>query len=129
MNEKARVLYVDDERPNLTSFKMLFQDNYDIHIAESASAGLELMREHEIDIVISDQRMPEMTGVEMLKRVRSEFPQAFRIIVTGFADIEAVVDSINEGHVYHFFSKPWDEQKVQNVIDRALEIMKSEKNK
>ena len=120
---KFRVLYIDDEKHNLTGFKYMFREYYDIYLANSAAEGYEIMKQHEIPVVISDQRMPVETGVEFFVRIRSEFPGAFRMILTGYSDIEAVIDAINKGHVYYYFKKPWNEEEVRVVINNALEAI------
>jgi PAS domain S-box-containing protein len=125
---KPRVLIVDDERENLTSFKYVFEKYYEIFIVESAKAGLKIMRQHDIQVVISDQRMPEMTGVEFLELVSKEFQDTARMILTGYSDINTIVDAINKGKVYHYLTKPWNNQEVKSIIDNALETIELKKN-
>ncbi|MCH8331134.1 MAG: response regulator [Bacteroidetes bacterium] len=101
MDTKAKILYVDDDKANLTSFKFLFQEFYEIHLTESAEQGIEAMREQEFDLILADQRMSGMSGTEFLTCIRDESPQIFRMIVTGYSDIDKVIDAINNGYVYH----------------------------
>ncbi|HEY5653208.1 MAG TPA: PAS domain S-box protein, partial [Pontiella sp.] len=124
MNKKSRVLYVDDEKDNLIGFKYMFREYYEILTAESAKEACEIMaREEGIDLVIADQRMPKMTGVELFAQLIEEYPDTIRMILTGYSDIEAVIGAINKGQVYHYFKKPWEEAEVRMVIDQALETL------
>jgi len=118
---KPKIIYIDDEKENLIGFKYMFREYYDINIAESAAEGYEIIKELDIKIVISDQRMPVETGVELFSRLKDEFPDSFRMILTGYSDIEAIIDAINKGHVYYYFKKPWNEEEVRVVINHALE--------
>ena len=120
---KPHVLYVDDERENLTSFKYMFEDFYEVHIAESAAEGLEILQHHEIEIVISDQRMPDVTGVEFLEQVLKQFPNAVRMILTGYSDISAVIGAINKSKISYYLQKPWDDDEVRLTIDNAFKIV------
>ena len=79
------------------------------------------MQENEVHVVMTDQRMPEMTGVEFLSRVRGEHPEAIRLLFTGYADIRAVIDAINQGNVYRYITKPWDPDELQTIIREACE--------
>ncbi|QTA81578.1 Two component system response regulator/histidine kinase, PAS domain-containing [Desulfonema limicola] len=129
MNKKSgyNVLIVDDERENLTSFKYLFDDIYEIYMAESAEEGYEIICKNDIHVVISDQRMPGTTGVEFLEKVLKDFPDTVRMILTGYSDIEAVINAINKGKVYYFFSKPWDDYEMRLIIDNAIEALELKK--
>jgi PAS domain S-box-containing protein len=122
-NLKPSVLYVDDEKANLTSFKYQFRDFYDIHLADSADKALKILAETDIPVVISDQRMPGITGVELLEKVNISHPETIRMIMTGYSDMAAVVDGINKGKIYYYLTKPWDEVELKLVIERALEIV------
>ncbi|MFT6983949.1 MAG: response regulator RpfG family c-di-GMP phosphodiesterase [Crocinitomicaceae bacterium] len=120
--EKLQVLYVDDERHNLTSFKATYRKDFSVHTAESAEEGLKILKENEINVVLSDQRMPKMTGVEFFKIIKKEYPEPIRILITGYSDIEAVIDSINQGQVYRYISKPWEPNDLRLVIEQANEV-------
>ena len=124
MMDRPSVLYVDDERSNLTGFKYMFADDYDVFVAESGAEALELLSRESISIVITDQRMPEMTGVEFLEKVVDHYPDTTRIMLTGYSDITAVVDAINRGHVFHYFRKPWNYYEVRLVISNALDALR-----
>lgn len=119
-SHKPSILYVDDELNNFTGFKATFRRDYNIYTAQSAEEALRTLAEREVEIIISDQRMPEVTGAQFFKMVKAQFPNPVRILLTGFADIEAVVQAINEGHVYRYIPKPWEERDLRLTIDNAL---------
>ncbi|GGF17447.1 response regulator [Echinicola rosea] len=120
--DKIRILYVDDESNNLQAFKATFRREFKIHLAESAVKGREILAENEIDIIITDQRMPEETGVEFLESIIDKHPEPIRILLTGYTDIQAVIDAINKGQVYHYLTKPWEEEYIKTVIKNAYEV-------
>lgn len=121
-SEKHHVLYVDDEEHNLTSFKAAFRPFYQVHTALSAREGFKILREHPIEVIVTDQRMPEMTGVQFLEAVIPEYPDAIRMVLTGFSDVEAIIKAINSGRVYRYITKPWDENELKMTIDGAIEF-------
>ncbi len=121
-DEKFHILYVDDEEHNLTSFHAAFRKHYHIHTATNARDGIRLMREFPIALIVTDQRMPEMTGVQFLEAVIPEFPDPIRMILTGFSDIEAIIKAINTGRVYRYITKPWDEKELKMTLDGALQV-------
>ncbi len=121
-NNKINVLYVDDEQSNLTAFKASFRRVYNIFIADSAEAGKKVLAENNIEIILTDQRMPEMTGVEFLQSIIEQYPEAMRILVTGYTDINAIKDAINKGQVYKYVEKPWDVDFMKMIIDKAYEV-------
>jgi len=116
------ILYVDDEEDNLIVFNSTFRRDYEIHLASSARIGLEILKKHEIHVIITDQRMPEMTGIQFLERIIPDYPDCIRMILTGFSDIEAIIQSINTGRVYRYITKPWSKEELKINIDKALEI-------
>jgi response regulator RpfG family c-di-GMP phosphodiesterase len=120
--EKIRILYVDDEENNLQAFKATFRRDYKVFVAISASEGERILREEEIDIIITDQRMPEKTGVEFLESIIPTHPKPIRLLLTGYTDIQAVIDAINKGQVYHYLTKPWEEEYLRTVIKNAFEV-------
>ncbi len=120
--EKIRVLYVDDERHNLTSFKATFRREFDVFIAESAEEGVKVLDENLIHVVLSDQRMPEVTGVEFFRSIKEKHEEAIRILITGYSDIEAVIGAINDGQIYRYIAKPWDTNDLLLVIRQAYEV-------
>lgn len=120
--DKINVLYVDDEVNNINSFKATFRKDYNVFTALSGLAGLEILKKQVIHIIITDQRMPEMTGVDFLVEVLKEFPDPVRVLLTGYTDINAVIDAVNKGHIYHYLNKPWDEHQMRIIIKNAYEI-------
>src|SRR5271155_4440877 len=114
--KKHTVLVVDDEPDVVKSVQDLLRLDYRVLGATRASDAMELMRREEIHLVMTDQRMPEMTGVEFLRKVRGEYPEAVRLLFTGYADIRAVIDAINQGNVYRYITKPWDPEELQSLI-------------
>ena len=124
-HKKIGVLYVDDEVNNLTSFKAVFRREYQVFVADNAQDGLRLIEENpHIQLAISDQRMPETTGIDFLAQLKETKPEIIRILLTGYADIEAVIDAINKGEVYRYLSKPWDEENLRQIMRGALEVFK-----
>lgn len=122
MAEKITVLYVDDEENNLISFKANFRIKYNVLIAISGDEAMRIMESKHIDIIITDQRMPNMTGVEFLEKVLEKYPDPMRILLTGYADMNAVVDAVNKGKIFHYLSKPWNEEELDMTIKRAYEV-------
>ena len=118
-NRKHSVLLVDDEPEILFSLTGLLRREFELHTAESAKQALEILRQHPIHVVMTDQRMPEMTGVELLGRVRTEYPRAIRIVFTGYADIKAVIDAVNNGGLFRYITKPWDPDELIEVLYAA----------
>ncbi len=120
--EPYNILYVDDEEQNLTSFRAAFRRHFTVHTAISAREGLRIIRETPIHLIVTDQRMPEMTGVQFLEAVIPECPDAVRMILTGFSDIDAIIKAINSGRVYRYITKPWNETELKMTLDAALEF-------
>lgn len=121
---KINVLYVDDEVDNLNSFKAVFRRDFNVFTAESALEGLKILndKKNNIQIVLTDQRMPEVSGVEFLASLVKDSPTIMRILVTGYADLATVIDAINKGEVYRYVSKPWDNVELKNLILQAYEV-------
>ncbi len=122
MAKDYKILFVDDEGYNLVAFKATFRKEYDILTASSGKEALKLLRKHEIGLIITDQRMPEMTGVELLEKIVPEFPEVIRIILTGYSDVEAIINAINNGQVFRYITKPWDEVELKMTIENAREL-------
>src|ERR1700761_134797 len=116
------VLYVDDEINNLNSFKAAFRRDFEIYTAISAKEGRKILDGQEIGVIITDQRMPVMTGIEFLESILAVYPDTIRILLTGFSDINAVMDAINRGQVYKYLVKPWQNDELRMYIENALEL-------
>lgn len=121
-DQKINILYVDDEVHNLTSFQATFRRIFNVFIAESAKDAFEVLKSNPIHIIITDQRMPVMTGIEFLESIIGDYPDPIRILLTGYSDINAVIDAINKGQVYLYATKPWQEEELRNNIERAFEV-------
>lgn len=116
-----RILYVDDEVQNLQGFKVVFYDEFTIFTAETAVEALDIVAKNDIKVVISDQRMPGMSGLELFSIINEKDPDIVCIILTAFADTNAVLQAVNQGGVYRFLLKPWNELELKITIDQALE--------
>jgi signal transduction histidine kinase len=127
MQELPKILYLDDEENNLLALKALLRREYDIFTTTSAQEAVAYLNQHEVPVILSDQKMPEISGVEFFELTISDFPGAVRILVTGYADMDAVIDAINKGQVYRYITKPWDEQEIKITIDNAIEKYRSDK--
>ncbi|MEM6767818.1 MAG: histidine kinase [Bacteroidota bacterium] len=121
MPNKPSILYVDDEHQNLVSFKATFRPYYHIHIAHSGLEAIDILKQSQIDLIITDQRMPNMTGVQLFETILTEFPDPIRMVLTGYSDVEAIINAINKGKVYYYVTKPWNEKELKLIIDNALE--------
>lgn len=117
--EKIVILYVDDEENNLISFKATFRIKYKVLTAISGDEAMKVLGENKVEIIITDQRMPNMTGVEFLEKVLVVYPDTMRILLTGYTDMAAVVEAINKGKIFHYLTKPWDETELEMTIARA----------
>jgi response regulator RpfG family c-di-GMP phosphodiesterase len=118
----SKVLYVDDEEINLINFREALCDKFEIFTALSGEEALMVLeKEKEIALVVSDQRMPGMKGVDLLTKARELAPHAERIIITGYTDPQDIIAAINEGHVYRYILKPWTEEDLQVTITHAVE--------
>ncbi|MBD2082320.1 response regulator [Leptolyngbya sp. FACHB-17] len=120
--KKTKMLVVDDEPDNLDLLYRTFRREFNVLKAESGIHALQVLaQEGEVAVIISDQRMPEMKGTEFLSRTVPEFPDTMRIILTGFTDVEDLVEAINSGQVYKYITKPWDPNELKAVVQRAAE--------
>jgi two-component system response regulator AtoC len=118
---KFPVLVVDDESDNLDAFRFTFGKTFTLHLASSGEEALGLAREHDMAVVVTDQRMPRMTGLELLRAVRDVRPDAIGIIVTAFTDVEVLIESINLGRIYRYVTKPWDSKELRGILIQAVE--------
>jgi PAS domain S-box-containing protein len=130
-SERVRVLFVDDEEHNLQALRATFRREMDVLLASSGADALEMLRREKVHVVISDQRMPGMTGSELLAIVRQHHPETMRMLLTGYADMEAVVAAVNNGGIYAYATKPWDENDLRLRINQAFEIhqLRAEKDR
>ncbi|HEX6136356.1 MAG TPA: response regulator [Casimicrobiaceae bacterium] len=120
--ERPRILFLDDEDRILNALAALFRYKYQVFTATSGDKALAILGQCHVHVVVSDQRMPGMTGVEFLRQVKAVSPNTVRILLTGFSDLSAIIGSVNDGEVYRFLNKPWGNQEIQAVIADALSI-------
>lgn len=131
MDNRIKVLYIDDEIINLQAFKATFRKQFEVFTARSADEGLQILKEHPIEVVLADQRMPEKTGVDFFESIIDIHPNPVRILLTAYSDINAIIDAINKGQVYRYVSKPWSEYDLKLTIENAyqLYLLKEQNNK
>jgi len=118
---KHKILCIDDEQDIVDALFRLLRKDYEVLTATSGSEGLQILKDNEVSLIISDQKMPEMNGVETLKRSIEINPDCIRILLTGYTDIESVIDSINSGEVYRYITKPWDPIDLVNTVNKSIE--------
>ena len=121
MHSQYKILCVDDETANLRLLERLFRDHYEVHTAASGTDALELLEVHDFAVIISDQRMPGMTGIDFLKRAAEMRRQTVRIMLTGYTDAGTLVEAINSGVVYKYVTKPWINEDLAATVKRALQ--------
>lgn len=118
---KDCILYIDDELENLESFKIAFWMNYEIYTAPSTLEARKIINEKDVKVVITDQRMPDETGLDFIKNIADEHPEIVYMVLTGYSDIEVVIEAINHGNIYRFMTKPWEMQEMKQSIENAIE--------
>jgi len=123
-----KLLYIDDEEYNLIAFHATFRRDFQVFTAPSAAEGLKILQSNDIHVILSDQRMPGMTGIEFFESIVNAFPDPVRILITGYSDIKAVIDAINKGQVYKYLSKPWDNDTLGNFVHKAYEVYRLRKD-
>lgn len=126
-NFRKVILYIDDEPKNLSSFKSVFRRHYEVYLAKSASEGLDIMKQVPVQLVFADQRMPHTTGIEFLEHIKDEFPDVTRILITGYSDLDPIIDAINKGGVFKYIAKPWKADELKEIIESALEVAELKK--
>jgi DNA-binding NtrC family response regulator len=121
---KGLLLIVDDESRVLRSLKAVFRSTYQVKTTSDCQEALQIIRDNPVNTIISDQRMPEMRGVDLLNKVKEISPNTMRLLLTGYSDIPSILDAINEGEVYRYITKPWGQDEIQTVISDAMQISK-----
>ena len=119
--DKIKVLFVDDELHNLEAFKATFRRDYEVYTCLNVNEAMELLEKQEIHVILSDQRMPEITGVEFFEMILKKNPDIMRILITGYADINIVVEAVNKGKIYQYIQKPWNNEQLKEIIDKAYQ--------
>ncbi|GAA6172773.1 hypothetical protein NBRC116592_24430 [Colwellia sp. KU-HH00111] len=119
--QKQEILVVDDEIEIIKSLRRQFMRYYHVNIANSGQEALEILKNKPIKVIISDQRMPDMNGSEFLSHVEKHYPDSIRMLLTGFADINAVIQAVNEGHIFRYVTKPWNPIELDSIVGEAFE--------
>ena len=123
MKRRYGLLLVDDEVANLQKLQRTFVDNYQVYMAQSGKEALEILRVSDIDAIITDQKMPNMTGIEFLEASQKEYPDLVRIVLTGFTEVDDLIAAINTGKVHKYITKPWEPEDLRLAVREALEKM------
>ena len=118
---RYKILIVDDETSNLRTLERLFRGEHDVLTAASGDEAMMLLHQHDIALLICDQRMPEMNGIELMTRTVKIRPHMVRILLTGYTDVSSLIEAINCGHVYKYVTKPWVNEDLLMTVERALE--------
>lgn len=120
---KRTILCVDDEVDNVDALERLFRRQYHVLKATSGAQALQILSQQTVPValIITDQRMPQMTGVELLEKTLTSHPETMRILLTGYTDLESVIEAINKGQIYRYLTKPWDPVDLRSAVSRAVE--------
>jgi serine/threonine-protein kinase len=121
-DERLKVLFVDDDERILNGLRALFRQEYQVFTADNGATALDLVHKNAIQIVVSDQRMPGMTGAELLRQIRANAPKTVRLLLTGYSDLAALVGSVNEGEIFRFVKKPWDNDEIRATLAEAAAV-------
>jgi len=118
--DKIKILYIDDEQNNLNGFKATFRFDYTIFIASDTKQAYDYLKAHpDISVILCDQRMPDVTGAQFFEEMREQFPEPVRMLITGYADIESVIDAVNKGHIFRYIKKPWTDTDIRSAIEEG----------
>jgi len=118
--KKINILFIDDEENNLISFRAVFRMKYTVLTATDAAEAMRILDTEPVEIIITDQRMPNVTGTEFLEKVLEKYPDPMRILLTGYSDIAAVIEAVNRGKIFHYLTKPWNEDLLDSTIQNAF---------
>jgi serine/threonine-protein kinase len=122
MPRRPAVLFVDDEERVTNALRRLFGDSYEVEVANGGAQALEKLKARRFHVIVSDQRMPEMPGVELLRQAKGLFPGTVRLLLTGYSDLAAIVGSVNESEVFRFVSKPWQEEDLRATLAETVDV-------
>ncbi len=120
MDMNRKIIYVDDEQINLELFKINFRNDFEIFVADSAIKGLEIIAENNINVIISDLKMPHMNGLEFIEKIKSENPSKICILLTAFMESDVMLKAINNELIYRYIMKPWRKEEIKEIIELAL---------
>jgi response regulator RpfG family c-di-GMP phosphodiesterase len=121
-NKKINVLYVDDEINNLTTFKANFRNEFNVFTVESPDEGLEILKNNEIHAIITDQYLKGISGVDFLQSIIKQYPDPMRVLLTGYAVIEDIIEAVNKTHIYAYINKPWERENIISVVNNAYAV-------
>jgi two-component system, sensor histidine kinase and response regulator len=124
---KHNVLCIDDETHNLEALERLLRKKYNTFVADSGAKALEILEKEKFSLIISDQKMPHMTGVEFFMIAKQKQPDAMRVLLTGYTDLESVINAINQGQIYRYITKPWEPEEFLSIAQQALEVFEMKK--
>ena len=124
-DETVRLLFVDDEERIVSLLRTIFRQTYEVHTATSGDEALQIIGRMHIHVIVSDQRMPGMLGIDLLSRVRQLSPNTMRVLLTGYSDLAAIVGSVNDGEVFRYINKPWDHTEIKAIVAQAAEIARA----
>lgn len=122
MTDKPKILFIDDEERILRTLKMLFRGRFDVHTTMDPEEAFALVRREQIDVIVSDQRMPKMFGAQVLAQVKELSPHTMRILLTGYSDMEAAIEAVNQGEIFRYVSKPWNPEDIVATVSEAAAI-------
>lgn len=122
MSGRAKLLFVDDEEHIVSTLNSLFRNGYDVYTATDGRTALDIVRKHQIHVIVSDQRMPEMQGIDLLREVKELSPNTMRVMLTGYSDLAAIIGSINSGEIFRYIYKPWNNKDLKATIDAAADV-------
>lgn len=128
LGDKPKIAFIDDEKRILRSMKLLFRKSHEVFVTTDPSEYIDYIKNNHVHVAVSDQRMPERLGVDILREVKEVSPSTMRILLTGYADLNAIIGSINEGEIYRYLTKPCKSEELQSVVGRATEIALSYDN-
>ncbi len=123
------VLYLDDSAANRQAFQAAFRKEFKVFLADCPAEALKILAENEVHVLIADQRMPGMSGTEVLRLVRDRHPSVRRMLVTAYADLQAIVDALNQGGVCYYIQKPWEEESVRKAVSAAFADFRAEEER
>ncbi len=125
-SKKIKILYIDDELLNLSAFKASFRREYEVFTAKSTKVAREVLEKEEVHIIISDEKMPEETGVQFFKKILTEYPKPIRILLTGYSEKHIIDDALENGKVFKCLYKPWNEDLIKDTIQKAFDLWSSQ---
>ncbi|HHJ19720.1 MAG TPA: response regulator, partial [Gammaproteobacteria bacterium] len=124
METSPSILVVDDEQRSLESIQRILGSRFDVHVANNISDALAVLQHEWIQVLLCDQRMPDMTGVEFCQKIRDEYPEVIRMIISGYTDAEDIIDALNKGGIYQYITKPWHPDELITKLTNATDLFR-----